>query len=264
MLRFLCVFSVFLQRRGERGHTGDNRLVFHSRQAPAEGVKPLRADYRRETKIFGCLIPSRTLSPLFVIWHSNDSKLEKSTSFRRKMLRERGSFPAKSPNWEEPSSASGFCNMNKICTVLREHRPHLSCALIPSRSLPAFSTVNSYHAHESREHVVSMSGCVFKKNSTSNKLRRCNQPLWDLWSSSWKPMAVWRVIRSDHRRSTQAAYGLHGPPEKVIICKRPPQGSRELCHLQNRHCHGPANTGFTLRPENCFLPKKLLFLKNWN
>lgn len=66
-----CAFCVCFQSSfnagGERGHTGDNRLVFHSRQAPAEGVKPLRADYRRETKIFGCLFPSRTLSPLFVI-----------------------------------------------------------------------------------------------------------------------------------------------------------------------------------------------------
>lgn len=51
VLCFLCVFSVFLQCGGKRGQSGDKRLAFHSRQTPAEGVRPLQADYRRETRI---------------------------------------------------------------------------------------------------------------------------------------------------------------------------------------------------------------------
>lgn len=36
---------------GEKGAEWGQEVAFHSRQTPAEGVRPLQADYRRETKI---------------------------------------------------------------------------------------------------------------------------------------------------------------------------------------------------------------------
>jgi len=50
-----CAFCVCFQLSfsvgGKRGHSGDKRLAFHSPQTPAEGARPLQADYRRETTI---------------------------------------------------------------------------------------------------------------------------------------------------------------------------------------------------------------------
>lgn len=43
--------------QGGRGHGGDNRLTFPSRQIPAGGVSPLQADYRRATEIMRIFVP---------------------------------------------------------------------------------------------------------------------------------------------------------------------------------------------------------------
>lgn len=100
-------------------------------------------------------------------------------------------------------------------------------------------------------------GCLQKEQHLSQKgatiVRAAKQQLKTLWQMSHDPL--W---------SPESNTGL------VLLWASSPssQGSRKLHHLQHGHCHEPANTGFTLRPENCFLPKKkcffVFFLKNWN
>lgn len=52
----VCVFSP-PSTQGGRGHGGDNRLMFPSRQIPARGASPLQADYRRVTEIMRIFVP---------------------------------------------------------------------------------------------------------------------------------------------------------------------------------------------------------------
>lgn len=50
---------------------------------------------------------------------------------------------------------------------------------------------------------------------------------------------------------------LHRPPEKVNdLSEATP---REQKAAPSAECHQLVNTGFTLRPENCFLPKNCYF-----
>lgn len=129
------------------------------------------------------------------------------------MLRERGSLPPSHLSEKNKtsllSSALDFfffltwMRYVQYCASTDYTCDQLSCAPILSCSQPASSTVSRYHAHKSREHIMSMAGCVFKKNSTSNKLKRCNR--WESDEAAAENLvAVWTVIHSEHSRSMQA------------------------------------------------------------
>lgn len=158
--------------------------------------------------------------PLIWNWMQRWQKLGKSASFKRKVLRDRGSFAAKSPNWEEQTSLqlqtfTAWIRYVQYCVSTDHTCDHLSCAPVIACSLPALPTANRHHAHKSKEHVMNVPGCVFKKNSTSNKLKRCNR-CESYESSSWKPCGSLNCdpLRSQEIYAGLFSYGLHRPPEK--------------------------------------------------
>lgn len=175
-----------------------------------------------------------------------------------KVLRERGSFAAKSPNREDQTrlqlrnTLTGTRSVESCVGTDHTYDIWAMHQFPPSLCLPAKIRLTSV------ESSVWAWWAGSAKTTALQYIKKV-QSLWEPWSSSWDLVATRAMTHSDHR-VTQACSPRASPPswKSESFLRGHPKGA-EGC----TSCRIDTTTNLlirvSLRPENSFLPKNCYF-----